>query len=138
MNIIPTPRSLTFAQTMRRGVLTALASCALLASAVFAVSTLPTNMTFAAPESSAVDHKRDAAAGSQAAVIAKSGCKTAPEGVLPSSVVADPAGDRSWTHMTSERALTQAFEQLVFDGVLEGNEFTKSVDHGMRVGVFCK
>jgi hypothetical protein len=77
------------------------------------------------------------AEGSQAWAIEQSGCVEAPGGTIGSSVVFDKPLDGKGWRTGGERAVGAAFEQLVFDGVLEANEWTKPVDHGMTVGVFC-
>jgi hypothetical protein len=116
------------------------ASIYLVMTTMAGVSFATINVTAVPPEqgAGAKSVANDPAPGSQADVIERAGCETAPEGVFPSSVIADPAGSKSWTHMESDKALGHAFEQLVFDGILPANEWTLPVDHGMRVGVFCK
>lgn len=140
MNLLPRRKpARTFRQTLTRALRLAVINSVLVGAPLAVVAALPVNMTWAAPEHGATaSADLPAAKGSQADVIKRAGCKVAPEGVFPTSVVADPAGERSWTHITSQRGLGHAFEQLVFDGVLEANEWTQPVDHGMRVGVFCR
>lgn len=81
---------------------------------------------------------RGHAPGSAHAVTKRAGCREALKGDDISGVVIDPAGKRSWTYTESQTAIAHAFEQKVYDGVLEANEWTKPVDHGMRVAIFCK
>jgi hypothetical protein len=144
----PRPVSATLPRQLGGALLRALVGCLLLAVPVVGLYAV-TDRTFgvgdlgyevAAPEHGAGADVAEAAParGSQAWVIERAGCVAAPEGVFPGSVVVDPAGDRGWTHVTSQAGLGAAFEQLVFDGVLEANEWTQPVDHGMRVGVFCR
>jgi hypothetical protein len=81
---------------------------------------------------------RPDAEGSQAAAIAGADCVEASGGVIGTRVVFDiPLDGKGW-RVGGEAAVGRAFEQLVFDGVLEANEWTQPVNHGMTVGVFCR
>lgn len=139
MNLLPNPKPISLLASLRKTAIMLVASGGILAAAGQVYSMQPVTTTWAAPESG---HTASAdlppAKGTQAWVIKKAGCKPATGGVLPTSVVVDPAGPRSWTHVTSDEGIGHAFEQEVFNGTIPANEWTLPVDHGMRVGVFCR
>lgn len=113
--------------------ITALALLAPLAMLAY-VGTAPMTPFAGSEQIMATEDGRAMTEGSAAQVIATSDC-VAPEGDLPSSVVVDTPASDGWVHLKSDRAVGRAFEQLVFDGVLEGDN---GVDHDMRVATFCR
>ena len=89
-----------------------------------------------APFASTDNYGRPHADGSAAKAAEGHDCDL-PEGALPGHVVARKAHSDRWEYLGG-KAVHQAFEQMVFDGVLDANEFTQPVDHGMDVSVFCE
>lgn len=128
---LPTFRAL-FVRAFGMGMIVFLCAASYLVSTTFAPPVLDFN-----DDSQDVMSIRESISSTQTDVMQNSGCVYA-QGELPTGAVVDPAGDTSWVYTTSSGVITKAFEQLIFDGVLEANEFTKAVDHGMRVGAFCK
>lgn len=137
MNRKPTK---TFAQTMRAALIKAITCCAMLAAPVIGASMLPTPMQYAAPEHSdtaVADADLAPAKGTQAWVVKKTGCVRTGEGEFPKAVIISTV-NKGWYSVDSDKAIGHVFEQLVFDGVIPANEWTKPVNHGIRVGVMCR
>ena len=138
MNLRPRPAR-SAAHAVRRGIVRGITCSALFAAFPVGAYALPINMAIqpVAPEhTDAAVADLAPAKGTQAWAIEKSGCVEAPGGTVGSGVVYTVVGS-GWRY-GGEDAVGRAFEQLVYDGVLAANEWTQPVDHGMRVGVFCR
>lgn len=77
------------------------------------------------------------AKGTQAWVVKKNDCVKTKDGEFPSGVVIT-SPNRDWYFVDSDEAIGHVFEQLVFNGTVEENVWTKPVNHHITVGVMCR
>lgn len=141
MRFFKRTRPATYAAALRMGLFRALRIGVGFGVGFFLMGMLiPTTIVYpeapSAPNAVEAKDNHDKAV-SQATRLSKAkGCVEAKGGVIPTHVIASIGGS-AYRYM-GDKGVGMAFEQLVFDGTIKPNEYTKPINHNMRVAIFCK